>query len=469
MPIPPPPPPPPPPPVQPFFYLSFGAAKQELANRLYDSNKVFWPDNELAMYLTEALRTWNAMTGYWRADFTFQTKQNVIWYNLLDTNSMPNSQVAAQLQDTDLYPVMLAHLLEPPQTFAPAWVWSGSSQFSVADFSNAMQRRLSELLAVTGCVLAVSQLPALPGRMLLPDNVVDVYYAAYLPGTSTPLPVVLFKEDIWAAQSYNPGYLQQPSGLPSIYMESSQPPITFDTDRAPGFGGTYEMLLTFVPNQWAVGTYLTIPNDWTWVLKWGALADMLSRESNAKDVVRSQYCEQRYRMGLGLLQKAPTLLALRIGNVPVQIDTLSAAQFFNPSWRAASQGKPTAAYYAGLNVLALNPPPDNGAGNGYSCTATVVSNAVIPTNNTDLIQVGREDMDMIIDYAQHLAAFKMGGEEFTRTIQLFERFMTQVSIYGLELNEWAEYTHAIYGLAAAEKRQQPLMQPDTMNRGGPEQ
>jgi hypothetical protein len=650
--------------------MSFLAVRQELARRLYDPTMVFWPDAELKLYVVEALRTWNTFAKYWRQDFLWTPTQGMTWYDLFNTTTMPNAQLTANLADTDLYPTMEAHLLDP---IAPISPWTGSTMFTYQDFTDAMARRLAELLSVTGCTLYWSLMPFLPSsqRNQLPDNVIDLVYLAYLPpgpaGTSIalnqtytdkfvpdasplnpgnwtvatswaplqatsgtcqaigsnihalagvenytgplapgndqyasatlaifnfdnpPLPLgpfasvdirtdvtgnsgyslgvgfswtpattgipfvavfsgigtlfvnpiasvrvgdtftlaiagttlyayqngvllwsgsdatyasgftglevvpiagaiawsnfatgnvvvtpvalnpspqttVLFKEDIWAEQSFNPAYPQAPAGLPTVYMQSTQPPLYFDLDVVPGYGGVFELLTVNVNNQFAIGDALGVANDWCYVLKWGALADMLTKESNAKDVLRATYCEKRYRMGLQMMQGVSALLAMRVNNVPVQIDSVFAAQLFNPGWRAAPQGTPNTVYYGGMNQIALNPPPD---GNAYSMQATVVSNAPVPVGDQDLIQIGREDLDVIIDYAQHLAAFKMGGEEFSRTMPLLERFMNQAAIYGLKLKELAEFTQPLYELAMREKHMQPLMQPDDKGSGGP--
>jgi hypothetical protein len=48
-----------------YTYTTLGVVRQEVANRLYDSAQVFWSAPELNSYLIEALRTFNAMTGFW--------------------------------------------------------------------------------------------------------------------------------------------------------------------------------------------------------------------------------------------------------------------------------------------------------------------------------------------------------------------------------------------------------------------
>jgi len=335
------------------------------------------------------------------------------------------------------------------------------------------------VLSLAACTLNRRLVPAVAGRIVLPDTVLEVRRAAYLPtvvGTgyglglygvggygglppaSGPANSTLWPEDTWAEQSFNRNWTIQPAGTPETYLMSTEPPLSFDTDRPPAFGGQYELITNEAgPALNAMAPQLLlIPDDWAWVVKWGALADLLSRDSNAKDPLRASYCEQRYQMGIALLSAAPALLAMRLGNVPLSIDSVRAADLYKSSWQAATPATPYEALTTGLNLLALNPTPDSGL---HSLTATVVQNAPMPVASLDPLQVSRDDLDAIIDFAQHLALFKAGGAEFISTIPLFQRFLRQAAFYGLKLQELAEYTSVIYALSQRESQMNPRTAP----------
>jgi hypothetical protein len=601
-----------------YTYTTLGTARQQLANRLFDSTQTFWQPAELTGLIQEALRTWNALTSYWRNDFTFPLQQNVTFFDFTDPVAMPGSLRLPTLHDTDLYSVMAYHLLEPPSGIA-------SLQFTQDDFMNAVARRRDEILAVTGCTLTVRLVPAAAGRTLLPDSVIDIRRVAYLPtinigtpygiglyggatpqGTIEPIVVtytlvatisgsnmnyvltsnsslfpltaswtipinpvpssftlgqsfylnppipnliingisvnndylffyniallgslraqpvigpkdfnysgpqlysgpesaptmlagtftisqnvstggfssagvpggpyggnirvganasVLWPEDSFAETSFNRQYTLTPAGTPpaapSVYLQSTEPPISFDTDQPPSYAGSYELLTVEAGPALSVGnpSLLSVPDDWTHVIKWGALADLLSRESNAKDPARATYCNQRYKMGLALLSKASVLLALRVANVPLQIDSITAGDLYHTGWERDTPGQPTVAYHAGLNLVAVSPVSDVGP---YTITATVVQNAPVPASDADFLQVSRGDLDAILDYAQHLAAFKMGGLEFTATLPLFQRFLAAAASYGLKLAELGEYTSVIFAQSQRDAEMHPRFAP----------
>lgn len=444
-----------------YSYITLAQASQQLSDRLYDSTPTFWSQAELTFYIQESLRTFNAMTGYWRGDFIFQSSDGVIWYDL---TQQANTLRPYTVTDAYLYQIIQYHLLEPATGVNP---WTGvSNQFTANDLINAVQRRRDEILSVTGCTLNVRLVPAIAGRTQLPDTVIDVRRIAYQPvggATPTSLSSVVWPDDEWSERSFDGSYTINPPGAPLTYLMTTQPPIAFDVDTPPAVPGNYELLTVEAGPLLAAATpqTLLVPDDWTHVIKWGALADLLNRESEAKDQLRAKYCETRYRMGLQVLMASPALLAGRIANVAIQVDSVRSSDEFNTSWEATAPGTPTFALQSGLNLVALSPTPD--AGN-YSVTATVVENAPVPVNPTDLVQVSRDDLDVIIDYAQHLASFKMGGAEFSSTMPLLERFMSKVAIYNLKLTEIAEYQSFIAGLSQQEENTNPRMAP--MPAGG---
>lgn len=443
----------------PYTYITLAQLRQYIANRLYDSGQIFWSPPELNLLIAEALRTWNALTGYWRDDFLFTPSQGTTWYDITSLSQMPNTLRALTLTDRYLYSVIQYHLLE-----AVAWnPWTGkSNQFGEGDLVGAVGRRRDELLSATSCSITRRTVPAVSGRIRFPDTVIDVRRLAYLPAIGDPS--VLWPEDAWGEQSFDASYLQTPPGTPLTYLMSTQPPISFDTNCAPIAAGSYEALTVEAGPTLAAATaqLLTVPDDWTWVIKWGALADLLSRDEEARDVPRAEYANQRYRMGLAALAAAPALLAARIGNVAVPVDAVRAADLYNTSWEAAAQGPPSAIYHAGLNALALSPSPDAAR---YSITLTVIRNAIIPVLDADYVQVGRDVLDAIIDYVEHLSLFKSGGAEFAATTPLLQRFLKVAATYNRKLLEIAEFQSMLAGVSQLEQNENPVMTPDDGSDG----
>jgi hypothetical protein len=448
--------------------------QRALALRLYDPAYQFWPLAELALYIVEALQTWNALTNFWRGDFVFPGVASQTWYDLtLQTNSLRPMTATVP----SVYPIINAHLLEPLS--GPV-----SQQFSTAEYANALLYRVNEMLGETGATLTRSLIPAANGRIIFADGTFDVVRIAYIPApapgtgigygtgaygvgpydavtTQALQNVTLWRDDTWAEMAFATSYLQSPAGFPSVYWMSTEPPIAFEVDVRPGYGGQYETLTTNQAPTPAPGGIQTIPlpNDWVHVAKWGALAYLLSTESNAKDVSRAKYCAERFKVGKRLLEKSAALLALRIGNVPLQIDSVEAGDEYDARWQSQAPGTPRNAWQAGLNLVGLAPAP---IAPTTSLTATVVQNAPVPVNATDWIQVSEDVLNVILDYAQHLAAFKQGGAEFAATMPLLETFLREATVYNSKLTEMGEYTEFLTGISQMNESRNPRLDPEVL-------
>jgi len=473
-----------------YQYATLAGARQQLANRLYDSGMVFWISAELTLYIQEALRTWNSMAQYWRGDSTFAPVPGQQWYDL---TQVANTLRPYTVLDTDLYTLMEYQLLEPVAgNFPLIGAWTGTKMFTIDDLQNAVQRRRDEILSITGCVVTRSVVALTPNetRTVLGDKTIDVRRVAYFPvevdggfggggfgdggfgGDDNGDPNVLYPDDNWGFQAFEPDWTTQTPGRPSSYAMSAQPPLSFDVDVPPALPGTYELLTMNAGPQLTptTPTLIGIPDDFFWVLKWGALADLLSKESEAKDTVRAEYCEKRYKQGLALLTNSPAALQIRVNNVPIWMDAVRTADEFDVGWQALTEDVPKAAYVAGLNLIALSPRPPvvDPTNPAISITATVVQNAPLPVADGDFIQVGRDEYDVILDYAQHLALFKCAGFEFTETAQLYARFVRQAAIYNGKLKELGEFKDELYANSHKEETFNPRLSPTRAGDTGEE-
>lgn len=402
-----------------FSWLTYLQSRQALAARLaivwsYDPSNNFWTDAELGYYLAEALRTYNALTEQWNQNFSFLSSSSETWYNLATLSGSPRLRT---LTDAYLYTLMQYHLLEVP---TGAGTWSGTSQFSLADLQFALQRRRDEVIQISGCNL--TQLPLLRSlsnqrRTYFPDSTLEPRRARFIPD-STSGPITLCREDTLQFDAFEPGYLQS-SGLPSSWSVITEPPLAMDVDTAPAVTGNYDVISlqsgpVFAP---PAATLLGVPDDWSWVCKWGALADLLGRESEATDRLRADYCLKRYQDGLKITARSNWLLSATVNGLPVDTPALKDFDAFNPEWEENAAAWQTL-IQAGMDFVAPCP-----VGMVSTVGMILVGNAPIPVLDTDYIQVSRDVFDVILDYAQMLASFKMGGAEFAATKDLENNFV----------------------------------------------
>jgi hypothetical protein len=175
---------------------------------------------------------------------------------------------------------------------------------------------------------------------------------------------------------------------------------------------------------------LLMPDDWMWVLKFGAMFDILSKEQEGKDLQRAAYCLQRYAEGLKLMAQMPWLLQASIDGVAVDTQPLSGADRTNYEWQSRAGAFPEIVV-GGIDLYAVSPVPSG----SLSLLLTLVGNAPVPTVAADKIQVPRDVMDAVLDESQHLALLKMGGSEFTSSMKLHQNFVTLAMRQNARLRE----------------------------------
>lgn len=409
--------------------VTFAQAKAQLALRLNDPLGSFWTNTEMGLYLIEALRTWNSLTSIWNKEFTFDiTGANpaVVWTNLLALAGYPRART---LTDSDLYRMIEYHLLEPPS----GGLWTGSSQFDISDLAGALQRRRDHIQQLCACSLANVQIPAVVNQRRTTfatsdDALLELERLRFVPATGFGSPVTLWREDGLSLEYFDPNYLQGGAGSgqpaptgPRCYDLVSSPPLVFDVDFPPQSPGSYDGVFVEATAGFSppVPALLNVPDDQSWVLKWGAMADVLLQQSEAFDGPRGNYCLKRYQDGVKLMMSAPWILLAKVNGVPVDTPSLAEMDAYSCEWDSLTTA-PDSLVVAGTDFVALCPPALTGT---TSVQVVVVGNAPVPVLDTDDFQVSRDDYEVILDYAEHLAAFKEGGEEFIASSPLLENFV----------------------------------------------
>ena len=407
-------------------HITWAQLKTALSRRLGDSTKTYWSDPELAVYLTETLRTWGLLTGFWRDTGVFVTAASTPFYDLTTLkNSGGDSILSYTVKDQDTLTIIQYHLLEPSTGNS----WTGSEQFVLADITNSMQKRRDQVIAETGCVVArTTGIPITvnSSSKFLADNIIAIRRLAFVTagGVITPL----LPSDILSQRNYASDELYTP-GDPYSYSSASARPTEIILVPPPSQPGTLDLVAvqTGIPLNPVVGVLLGLPDDYSWAIKWGTLADLLAKDGPAKDAIRSAYCERRFKLAIELIKIAPVVVNATINGVPLDTDSLTNMDAANSSWQSTT-GVPNS--IASIRTLvAFSPSPDG----IYSTSFDVVSKAPLPVADTDFVQIGREQLDPILDYAEHIALFKSGGEEFRASFKGAENFFNAAIAYNERL------------------------------------
>ena len=399
----------------PYSLPSLAQAQTALASRLNDPNHVHWVADELTVYLREAIRTWQAWTFHFRDQGSFATTFDTFY----DLPTVLPSLRGYTVTNWELVTDIQYALMEPP---AAGGTWTGTDQFTLDQLTTAIQRRRDQFLKETGIVLTRSVTtyvaPPASGRIALDETVTQVRRAAWRPVATMTLQA-LQRTTEWSGSNYGPTWttsLQQPMW----YSVSVVPPLTLQLMPPQTGDGDLDMVSLNIgaPLNSLLAAPLGIPDDFAWVVKFGALSDLLGGDALALDPQRAAYCEQRWQQGLDAARRAPVVLSARIDNVPVRIGAVSDADSYSPTWFLLP-GTPKSLLLTGGNLLATWPPP--GGGGPWTITLDVVANAPVPVIASDILQIGQDVYDSILDLAQHLALFKEGPGQLQQAMAFLDR------------------------------------------------
>lgn len=405
----------------PYTAPTLAQAQAALAARLSDSGFTFWSAAELTVYLQEALRTWSCWTSHWRGRAAFPCVQNQPFYDL---QTVLASLRPMTVTNHDMVQAIEYALLEPPTPTQ----WTGTAQFTLAQVSEAIAGRRDAFRQQTGMVVSYAEtavaVPDASGRIDLDETVLSVRRAAWRV-TATGVLQPLRLTDEWSLNAYSRTWptSTQP---PSMYSVTATPPITIQVAPPPAGAGTLALVSVDRGDPFTVPAtsgLLGIPDDWAWVVKYGALADLLQRDGLALDPERAAYCQQRWEQGIALARVAPVILDARIDGNVVRVGTLAAADAYNPLWQLL-MGVPREVATAGQTLLATIPV----ANGNQTVTLDVVRCAPVPTAAGDVLQVGADIYDSVLDIAQHVALFKQGAAQLRGGLQLLERAASAANV-----------------------------------------
>jgi hypothetical protein len=162
---------------------------------------------------------------------------------------------------------------------------------------------------------------------------------------------------------------------------------------------------------------------------YGALADVLGVEPEATDRQRAAYCLERYTQGLELMKASNWLISSAINGVAVSNASLAEMDAQAVGWQQSNAWLPSVVE-AGMDFVAPTP------GSGQQLILTLVGNAPLLDVTNTYVQVSRDDWESCVNYAQHLASFKMGGESFQSTMGMLKDFFRAV---GDRNKRWLTY------------------------------
>lgn len=412
----------------------------EIAALIDDSTFIQWKSQEIRYAIVEALRYWGSLTSYWRARGQFSTSANEPWYDL--SVQLPDLRPRT-VTFNDLILEIDYHLFELPSITGTGL----SSQFNIVSIVQAIVRALNRFRMDAGLPLKVSQqvITAAPdARFFVSENLIYLRHGYWLDSVSgawSPLRPT----DAWPQDAYNPNWTLEP-GLPFAFSQSVTRPLEVQLYPPPANDGTIEWLSA--NSESTLTTTMDIPDEFSPAVKYAALADILSMDGESFDPRRSDYCDARYQQIVDIAKNHKSVARIQINGVPIGMSTLTMLDNAFPRWRM-NYGKPSNCG-CDLDMLALSKVPDA----IYGVTADVLQSAPIPADDNEFLQIGREVIPIILDYAQHYLSFKLGGNEFFSVMPMYDGFMQSAKERNAIQSKQIRFMGPLFGMPGRENAMQ---------------
>lgn len=424
-----------------YSQVTFQQLVTQFSLRLGDPDFKFWIEAEMESYLIESLRAWQAMSAYLSVDVTVPLVPNAVLTDLIPV--VP--QLAPSVTDRDLIADICRSLQEPIAVTG----WVGSEQFTYEQVVTSIQRRLDKFLLETGIRLTVSEQAASGSSADLDDAVIDVRRAMWK--TSDGVYSVMWKADPIQMAAGAPTWNSTSSSInpPTDYTVGLQLPLNMEFTPQPTVAGSLALVtINSRPDLDPANTttILGIPDDLCWIVKFGALADILSSDGPGEDLTRAQYCEARWSDGIRLARVVNFVRHAFVNGRPAFIDSVSEMDQAMPNWVSDLAGAPQ--HLAVMqNILASSPITDN---SNPTLVLDITPKFPVPAL-TDFVQLGKENLDVIMDYAEHLAHFKEGMSEISTSLQLYKNFVTLAAVQNDRLRQVVKTFDVMGGNTTREK------------------
>lgn len=129
------------------------------------------------------------------------------------------------------------------------------------------------------------------------------------------------------------------------------------------------------------------------------------------------------------------VMRVTFNELPLDVTSLFSLDNGRPGWQMDSS-TPESWFPVGLTQIGLHPADSAGAN---SLMVEGLIKAPVLTLDTDYLDLGEWQVQALLDYAQHVACFKQGGDEFKMTQPLLQSFVKAAGIQNSKFQQSALY------------------------------
>jgi hypothetical protein len=191
-----------------------------------------------------------------------------------------------------IYSEIQRHLLESPIDGGLTW-----SLWTADEVRGYLLQRLARFMVDTGLIRERRDVTGVTDRnVTLPSDSLEVLRTVWNEaGTRN----VLIRADKWTLDNGAVGW-ETTTGTPVYYSEDTSSALGAEVAPTPSVPGTLELVIIAAPTLEKRCSSINLPAIFTPYIKYGVMADMLSKQGEANDPQRATYCESRFSEGVEL-------------------------------------------------------------------------------------------------------------------------------------------------------------------------
>lgn len=402
-----------------FTHISRLAFRTLLTNKLGEDVNTFRTEIELNNIINEALLTFGAAAMNWKDSVELTIDNTKQFYDLTTDLTINQPLLANTLTYQFLLDRINSILFENISVLDPT-----SDIISLDEILKFAKNRINQYQLETGLMLTrqLINMPAAPiNKITIDDKLIDIIRIAFKDTADTNKFYKLREEDEGSLGYNQRSVFNSLAKIPQFYTTALGTLNEISLYPAPANNSELDIISINGLKESDVitlSTVIKLPNNLVPYILYGVLADIFAKDGIGNDVNRQNYCEERWSEGLVIGKNYTSILIGYINGNPIPLDSITSLDNNDYNWQNKT-GKPNIIGIGGYNLIIANKIPNT----LYSLLFYAVTNAYLPVDDDDFIDIKLEYLEPILNYCVHLAFIKDGIVAINKTKTLKDNFL----------------------------------------------
>lgn len=381
-----------------------------------DLDGVFWTSLEWKSIIQEALLTFGALSGFFKSEIQLHTEEDKRIYDLfINTDAGDLDKIKPTLTYEDILSWLNRDLIEIISVATPV-----SELLTLDGILKLIKKQYEAFQLETNLILVELELPVIAqnNEVLLPDNVIDIVHVKFI---SDDYESTVNRQDEQEISYFDSDSLTEeyaPQYYSTVYSSINKLKLY----PLPIVTGVLQLLVIVgqdISVPLSIDTVINLPNNLVPYLKYGIEAEIFNQDGLLNDPARAKYCEGRWQEGLQIGKLYSSILTARANGIYINTDSLLNVEDFGSVLEQTDE-PPSVLGLAGFNIFEVDTLP---SATINSLLFSIISNATIPVDDGDFIEIEISYIKPLLNYCLHLAQMKCGATYLAQTNNYLQNFI----------------------------------------------